>query len=714
MNKTALITGISGQDGSYLAELLLSKGYKVVGIVRRHSIAENQTGRIDHLMDKISLEYGDMSDMSSLVKVIKDYQPDEIYHLAAQSHVRISFDQPIFTSEVTGIGTLNLLEAIRLIKPDAKLYNAGSSEMFGNNIDADGYQRETTPMTPVSPYGCAKVFSYNICHNYRNAYDMFISTGMLFNHECVSENSVVILKNKTYDYITIDSIKNFRKYKNKGKIIQQWKIDDYLIWDGDNFVNLNFITATKRKKYDEDFKCKIINTRNGIIETTNHHSLLTENEEKIKCKNINVSDYLLHKKFPENEIYASVTEDESLFLGLMVGDGHISEDGSGRLTNNDDVIIKLVTTLWKNIALGNVRIREYNSEQSYGKQTQINFKGGNNYLKYIRKEIYSKDKYKKIPDRILNSSLEIKQKFLEGYNLADGLKSKITKTIYKFKNFKTNSHILAQGLLFLLNSTTKQKYNITFEKHDKYYGYYSINLLSNTKYSHTNSINKYKIVKSLLEENISQKEIYRKTNISRVFIRKVQNGYIPTGIHHKAKPSNEIKKIYEHEIQPEWVYDIETDSGKFMTGVGNIVVANSPRRGINFVTNKVAKGAVEIHKGLKKTLTLGNLEASRDWSHSKDMVVAMWMMLQLDTPDDFVCASGKSNTIKTLCEIVFSKLGMNYEDYVTQDEKFLRAEELHNLRGDCSKLVKATGWTREYTFEKMMNEMVDYWMEKYN
>ena len=139
--KTALITGINGQDGSYLAELLLEKGYNVWGILKRNSVAENQTARIpSSTYKKLNLVYGDMTDIPSLISVIQKCKPSEIYNLAAQSHVRISFDQPIYTTQVTGVGTLNLLESVRLTDPTIKIYQASSSEMFGNNIDDDGYQ----------------------------------------------------------------------------------------------------------------------------------------------------------------------------------------------------------------------------------------------------------------------------------------------------------------------------------------------------------------------------------------------------------------------------------------------------------------------------------------------------------------------------------------------------------------------------------------------
>ena len=321
-NKVALITGINGQDGSYLAEFLLEKGYEVWGTIKRNSVTENQTSRLDEIYPQLlgKLHYADLTDLASLISIIQQCQPDEIYNLAAQSHVRISFDQPIYTAQATGIGTLNLLEAIRLTKPNAKIYQASSSEMFGNNIDEDGYQRETTPMNPVSPYGCAKVYSYNICRNYRNSYDMFISNGILFNHE-------------------------------------------------------------------------------------------------------------------------------------------------------------------------------------------------------------------------------------------------------------------------------------------------------------------------------------------------------------------------------------------------------SPRRGTNFVTNKVVKTAVEIKKGLRNELVLGNLEATRDWGHAKDYVEAMWLILQQDNPDDFTCATGVSNSVQYLVDYTFNKLNLDVQKYVKTDPKYLRPEELKDLKGDSSKL-RALGWKPKYTFETMIDEMIEYWMEK--
>lgn len=187
MSKVALITGITGQDGSYLAELLLEKGYEVHGIIRRHSTAGN-TERIDHLINdpafkkRLVLHYGDLSDSSCFAMVVSKVKPDEVYNLAAQSHVGISFDVPEFTAEVTGVGTIKLLEAVRHNCPTAKYYQASTSELFGG-IPETAPQSEKTPFYPKSPYGAAKLYSYWITVNYRESYNMFACNGILFNHE---------------------------------------------------------------------------------------------------------------------------------------------------------------------------------------------------------------------------------------------------------------------------------------------------------------------------------------------------------------------------------------------------------------------------------------------------------------------------------------------------------------------------------------------------
>jgi GDPmannose 4,6-dehydratase len=183
MNKTALITGITGQDGSYLAELLLSKGYMVHGIIRRSSSIN--TERIDHLYNNpnLKLHYGDVTDSLTLMNVLKKYNPDEVYNLAAQSHVRVSFETPEYTAMVDGLGTLKLLESIRLLNMDktCRLYQASTSEMFG--LVQEIPQKETTPFYPRSPYGVAKVYAYWITKNYRESYGMYACSGILFNHE---------------------------------------------------------------------------------------------------------------------------------------------------------------------------------------------------------------------------------------------------------------------------------------------------------------------------------------------------------------------------------------------------------------------------------------------------------------------------------------------------------------------------------------------------
>ena len=176
---TALITGVTGQDGSYLAEFLLDRGYRVVGMVRRTSTLNFH--RIGHIQDKLELVPGDLSDQISLIRILDEYQPDEVYNLAAQSFVKTSWNQPVFTGDVTALGVTRVLDAIRIVNPRIRMYQASSSEMFGKVVEVP--QRETTPFYPRSPYGVAKVYGHWITVNYRESYDLHASSGILFNHE---------------------------------------------------------------------------------------------------------------------------------------------------------------------------------------------------------------------------------------------------------------------------------------------------------------------------------------------------------------------------------------------------------------------------------------------------------------------------------------------------------------------------------------------------
>jgi len=251
--KKALITGITGQDGSYLAELLLSKGYEVHGIIRRASTFN--TGRIGHIYvdphskgAKLFLHYGDISDAEQINNIIFNIKPDEVYHLAAQSHVRVSFDIPEYTGDVTGLGTVRILEAIRRSGRKIKFYQASSSEMFGSALPP---QSENTSFKPQSPYACAKLYSYWLTKNYRDGYNMFVCNGILFNHESFRRGETFVSRKITRAVVNILAGKQDKLYLGNLKakrdfgyapeyvemmwsILQQDKPDDYVIGTGES------------------------------------------------------------------------------------------------------------------------------------------------------------------------------------------------------------------------------------------------------------------------------------------------------------------------------------------------------------------------------------------------------------------------------------------------------------------------------------------------
>ena len=258
--KTALITGITGQDGSYLAELLLNKGYKVVGVKRRTSLIA--TDRIDNIFNdpdlimNFDLVYGNMNDSGCLHRLLIEHEPDEIYNLAAQSHVRVSFETPEETTEYVAMGTLRLLEAYRNICPEAKFYQASSSEMFGDN--PENPQSETTRLMPASPYACAKVYAHNLCRNYRESYGLHISSGILFNHESPRRGETFVTRKITQaaasikmgiqDDLLLGNLDAKRDWGFAGDYVeamwlmtQQEKPDDFVVATGETHTVREFL-----------------------------------------------------------------------------------------------------------------------------------------------------------------------------------------------------------------------------------------------------------------------------------------------------------------------------------------------------------------------------------------------------------------------------------------------------------------------------------------
>jgi len=258
MSKVALITGITGQDGSYLAELLLEKGYEVHGIVRRSSLIN--THRIDHIYEDLHLHYGDLADATNLIGVIKKIEPDEIYNLGAQSHVKVSFEMPEFTGQVDGLGTLRVLEAVRLLGMEKKtrIYQASTSELYG--LVQATPQTETTPFYPRSPYGVAKLYGYWIVKNYREAYGMHCSSGILFNHESPRRGETFVTRKITQGLSRIsvglqnvlylgnlDAKRDWGHAKDYVEamwmMLQQDEPDDYVIATGEQHSVREFVDA---------------------------------------------------------------------------------------------------------------------------------------------------------------------------------------------------------------------------------------------------------------------------------------------------------------------------------------------------------------------------------------------------------------------------------------------------------------------------------------
>jgi len=685
--KKALITGITGQDGSYLAEFLLQKGYEVHGIKRRASSFNTQ--RIDHIYQhphaenrRLVLHYGDLTDSSNLTRILQEVQPDEVYNLGAQSHVAVSFESPEYTADVDGLGTLRLLEAIRLLGLEKKtrFYQASTSELYG--LVQEIPQKETTPFYPRSPYAVAKLYAYWITVNYREAYGMYACNGVLFNHECIAFDTPLLVRaNGIVNVATPEELVPLRK---KGPVQQLFETPLLEIWDGNDWAAVKCISATKRRRQDADHAMISVQGRAGIVRATAHHSMLDANGQNVQAGKINTGDQLLlAAAWPSPPSWTRLASEMAEFLGLMTADGYVPEGGNkAQFTNNDELTRKRVATLWSQLFLGNSRVAEGTSGFSDAVVGQLYLTGAGEHIAWLRKQLYSKRGYKRLPVLILNASMDIQNIFLQGYYRGDGLKAG------KGDSVKTNSPLLAQGLCWLYANQGRASSVYLETRNGR--TYYQLNLAT--------------------ESPVGEK-----------------------GQHLRKDPA-EVRSVQVLESDAdEWVFDLETGSGVFMAGIGKVVVHNSPRRGETFVTRKITRGLSNIAQGLEKCLFMGNIDSLRDWGHAKDYVRMQWMMLQQEVPDDFVIATGVQYSVREFIRMTAAELGIRLrfegegvdergivehiegdkapalqvgDVVVAVDKRYFRPSEVETLLGDPTKAKEKLGWVPEISVQAMCAEMV--------
>ena len=650
---SALITGVTGQDGSYLAELLLEKGYDVHGMVRRASTEKFE--RIEHIRDRITLHQGDLLDQRSLVDAMRASKPAEIYNLAAMSFVAVSWIQPTLTAEFTGVGVTRMLEAMREVCPEARFYQASSSEMFGKVLEVP--QTETTPFYPRSPYGVAKAYGHFITVNYRESYDLHATSGILFNHECVSENTPLIVRQ--LGNIAIRTPAELVPLRRKGRSVQSFEPHNVVeVWDGEEWTYVRAITATRRRQTDPDHELLSIQARGGVVDVTAHHTMLDSDREPVRASDVAEGDSLaITEKMPAEPGWAAIAPEMAELLGLLAADGHVSGDGGHvRFTNNDFLTRCRAMELWSRVFLGL-------SSESIGTSgfdvdaevNVVNFSGARSIGPWLREQLYTPTAFKQVPPVVLNADRDLQAAFLRGYYAGDGLKRGNGESI------KTNSSVLAQGLT-LMYFNQGQPASVYVEQRAGR-SYYQLNLRSR----------------------------------------------VPVGAQgaHLRRSPNEVRRITPSALpSDEWVFDLETESGLFCAGVGRLVVHNSPRRGLEFVTRKITWHAAAIKHGLSKELRLGNLDAERDWGYAKDYVEAMWLMLQRDIPEDYVIATGKANSVRECCEVAFDEAGLgDFEQYVTIDPAFVRPAEVDHLIGTPAKAERDLGWKPQTSFEELIRLM---------
>jgi GDPmannose 4,6-dehydratase len=651
--RSALITGVTGQDGSYLAELLLDKGYDVHGMVRRAST--EKFDRIEHIRDRITLHQGDLLDQRSLVDALRASKPSEIYNLAAMSFVAVSWIQPTLTAEFTGTGVTRMLEAMREVCPEARFYQASSSEMFGKVLEVP--QTETTPFYPRSPYGVAKAYGHFITVNYRESYDLHATSGILFNHESICSNSPLLLRED--GIIAVKTPADLVPLLRKGGSVQNFLPKHFLeVWGGEGWTPITAITATRRRQTDPDHELLSIQARAGVVEVTAHHNMLDHDFRKIAACDLETGDELaLAAEMPSPANWSTTTCEMAEFLGLMAADGYVHREGtSNRFTNNDPLLRARTALLWSQLFLG--RSKEWTGTSGWNENASVehvNLTGNRAAALWLREQLYTPTSFKQVPPVILNANPEVQEAFLDGYYQGDGLKRGNGASI------KTNSPVLAQGLCWMYHVSGQPASVYVEQRGEK--TYYQLNLASAVRVG-------------------------------------------AKGQHLRKNPA-EVRRIVPAQVpNDEWTFDVETESGMFCAGVGRVVISNSPRRGLEFVTRKITWHAAAIKHGLLKELRLGNLDAERDWGYAKDYVEAMWLMLQRDIPEDYVIATGKANSVRECCEVAFDEAGLgDFEQYVTIDPAFVRPAEVDHLIGNPGKAERDLGWKPQTSFEELIRLM---------
>jgi len=651
--RSALITGVTGQDGSYLAELLLDKGYEVHGMVRRAST--EKFDRIEHIRDRITLHQGDLLDQRSLVDALRASDPAEIYNLAAMSFVAVSWIQPTLTAEFTGVGVTRMLEAMREVCPEARFYQASSSEMFGKVLEVP--QTETTPFYPRSPYGVAKVYGHFITVNYRESYDLHATSGILFNHECLLPSTPLLVRDD--GIIDVKTPADLVPLLRKGGSVQNFIPKSFLeIWDGGQWTPIATITATRRRSTDPDHEPISIQARAGAVDVTAHHKMLDAGREKVAARDVEPGDELaLAADMPQLSEWAAVTAEMAEFLGLLAADGYVERDGSQICFTNNDPLLRLrVSTLWLQLFLGGSRESTGTSGWDENAEVEkVRLTGSPGAARWLREELYTASGLKRVPAVVLNAGGEIQEAFIKGYYAGDGLKKGNGASI------KTNSPVLAQGLCWMYHVNGQPASVYVEQRGGK--TYYQLNLSSAVRVG-------------------------------------------AKGQHLRKSPA-EVRRVVPAQVpDDEWVFDVETESGVFCAGIGRLVISNSPRRGLEFVTRKITWHAAAIKHGLTRELRLGNLDAERDWGFAKDYVEAMWLILQQERPEDYVIATGTAHSVRDCCQIAFDEAGLgDFEQYVVIDPAFVRPAEVDHLIGSPAKAARDLGWRPQTSFEELIRLM---------